>query len=264
MELSYAQKKDVYEKGFVVVPGVVPKLMIDRALREINHSLGEGLPKEQIIKMRAQSYCNELQGTQLFKDLINKTPAIDLVGSLLGTENVKPVGGAQIALRFPNLNEGPVKVGGGHIDGIYSPDNGVPKGEIHNFTMLAVVLLSDLPGPFCGNFTVWPGSHHKLEKYFRENGPETILNGMPKVDQGEPYQVIGKAGDVVFTHYQLIHTAAPNCSPHVRYATIYRINHASRKTHGETRAMTDMWFEWEGLREIVPARAAEPAKALAN
>jgi hypothetical protein len=32
-----------------------------------------------------------------------------------------------------------------------------------------------------GNFTVWPGSHHVLERNFRERGVETLRSGMPGI-----------------------------------------------------------------------------------
>ncbi len=74
---------------------------------------------------------------------------------------------------------------------MYSPTNGVKEGTIGNFTALVGVFLSDLPEPFAGNFTVWPGSHRLYETYFREQGPQALLKGMPKVDLPEPEQFTG-------------------------------------------------------------------------
>ncbi|MCK6470965.1 MAG: phytanoyl-CoA dioxygenase family protein [Planctomycetes bacterium] len=253
MLLSYAQRRHMYEHGYVSVPGVVPKVMVDAALRAINHSLGEGLPQEEILKLRAQSYCRELQTDPVVTDLLNKTPAWTLGEEMIG--QLKPRKSAQIALRFPGKVGPPGKLGG-HLDGLPTKDNGVPvDGKYHNFTALCVILLSRLDGPFAGNFTVWPSSHRKNEQYFRERGPESFLNdGMPKLDYGEPVQITGEPGDVVFAHYSTVHTAAPNFSPHVRYAAIYRLEH-NRRANGENSygdVLTNIWKEWPGMREFAP------------
>ncbi|MCC2687065.1 MAG: Protein involved in biosynthesis of mitomycin antibiotics/polyketide fumonisin, partial [Paenibacillaceae bacterium] len=109
--------------------------------------------------------------------------------------------------------------------------------------------LSDLPNVNAGNFSVWPGSHHLYERYFRELGPESLLSGMPPVDLPEPRQIIGQAGDAVFCHYQLAHGIAPNVSPNVRYAVFFRLRHVDHATDWKA-PMTDLWLHWPGIREL--------------
>ena len=141
-----------------------------------------------------------------------------------------------------------------HLDGMYSPTNGVPKGQIQNFTALAGVFLSDLPGPNAGNFTVWPGTHRIYEAYFRERGPQALLEGMPAVPLPEPVQITARAGDAILCHYQLAHAANGNASPHIRYACFFRLSRVAHETaHGE--CMTDIWREWDGMRDFVKCRA---------
>ena len=253
MELSRFQRQHLLDQGYVVIPGVVPRIMVDAALKAINTSLGQGIDPVQVPTYRSRLFCPELQGQPVATDLFNRTPARALVESLVGEGNLKPVTGAQIALRFPIAGEPPAQFSC-HLDGMYSPLNGVQEGTISNFTMLAVVLLSDVPEPYMGNFTVWPGTHHQFEAYFREHGPDALLHGMPPIDYPEPVQICGRAGDLVLTHYQLAHTAGPNASPHVRYAAIYRCYHVE---HGSCRkeAMTDVWLEWPAVRELI----TEPA-----
>ena len=50
----------------------------------------------------------------------------------------------------------------------------------------------------------------------------------------------------------LAHSAAPNVSPNTRYAIFFRLYHHD---HGSFRAeaMTDIWLEYDGMREIVAA-----------
>jgi hypothetical protein len=250
VELTHWQKQAFYRDGYVKMPGVVPRVMVEAALKAINHSVGQGIPAELIDKIRSQSYCAELQQCPVITDLLNRTPAWSLAESLVGEGKIKPVGGGQIALRFPGLQDppGPPRP---HLDGMHSPNNGVPAGEIRNFTMLVGVLLSDLTGPYSGNFTVWPGTHHQYEQYFREHTPQSLLNGMPPIAMPEPVQITGQAGDIVLVHYELAHSAAPNVSPYVRYAIFFRlthVDHADRKWE----SMTDIWLEYEGMRGIVP------------
>lgn len=257
MQLSYFQKKQFYEQGYLVIPGVVPPVMVREALRAINHSVGGGMPPEQMTKFRAQSFCPELQGSAVISDLFNRTPAVALAESAIGEGKICPVKGGQIALRFPGMQD-PPPAPRPHLDGMHSPTNGVPEGEIHNFTALVGILLSDVTEEYAGNFTVWPGSHHLHEAWFREKGPLSLLEGMPKVALPEPVQVKGKAGDMILAHYLLAHGVAPNTSPNVRYAIFFRLRHVN---HEEQRfeSMCDAWLQWEGMCDVVEAsRAAKP------
>lgn len=66
-----------------------------------------------------------------------------------------------------------------HIDGSYSPSNGVRSGQVAHFTLLCRVALSDVPTDFAGNFTVWPGSHLLCERYFQTHGVHEMVHGTP-------------------------------------------------------------------------------------
>ena len=248
MELNLRQKQEIADKGYVQVPGVVSPLMVAEALRAINHSVGQGMNVSDMTRFRAQSYCPEIQNSAAITDLLKKTPAWDLAESAIGTGRIKPPGGGQIALRFPSLDEpGRARP---HLDGMYSPTNGVQEGTIGNFTMLLGILLSDVPAPLMGNLHVWPGTHKLYEAYFREHGPQSLLQGMPPVEMPTPEAVMGKAGDVVLVHYQVAHGVGPNVSPHTRYMIFFRLSH---RDHGDLHweCMTDIWREWEGIRGVI-------------
>jgi hypothetical protein len=248
MELSGRQKRELRDRGYVRVPGVVPPVMVDEALRAINHSVGQGMNVADMTRFRVQSYCPEVQGAPPIVGLLRKTPAWDLAESAVGAGRIRPPGGGQIALRFPALGE--PKPARPHLDGMHSPDNGVPAGTIGNFTMLLGVLLSDVPRPEMGNLTVWPGTHRLYEDYFRAHGPQSLLQGMPPVEMPDPEPVTGRAGDAVLVHYQVAHGVGPNVSPHVRYTVFFRLSHIDHdRLHWE--CMTDIWREWEGMREVV-------------
>jgi ectoine hydroxylase-related dioxygenase (phytanoyl-CoA dioxygenase family) len=249
MQLSYEQKMSIYEKGYVQISGVIPQVMIDRAVRAINHSLGEGIDPTQMQTFRSRSFCPELQREPVITDLLNKTPALALAESAIGPGQTKPISAGQIALRFPTLQDPPTPPHP-HLDGMYSPHNGVPKGEIRNFTMLLGVALSEVPLPYSGNLAVWPGTHHLYERYFRERGSEALLEGMPKVELPEPVQILAKPGDVILAHYELAHGVAMNTSPYPRYAIYFRLHHVAHDSRSK-ETMTNIWLEWEGMGEIV-------------
>jgi hypothetical protein len=75
-----------------------------------------------------------------------------------------------------------------------------------------------------------------------------LAEGMPKLPLPTgPHQITGRAGDAVITHHQIVHSAAPNASPHIRYAAIFRLRHALCEQVGKD-AYTDIWREWPGVR----------------
>jgi hypothetical protein len=245
MELTADQRATFREHGFVQLPGIVPQERIRAALRAINASIGaNGIAPDQLTKFRAQSYCPELQRDPAIVNLLTETPLWNVAESAIGVGKLKPVTSGQIALRFPSMDV--PKQPHAHIDGMYTPTNGVPEGTIANFTALVGVMLSDLPDENAGNLAVWPGTHRTFETYFRERGPESLLDGMPKVPMPAPQQITGKAGDAVLCHYQLAHGIAGNASPHIRYAIYFRLHHVDHDAlHWE--CMTDIWREWEGM-----------------
>jgi hypothetical protein len=230
--------------GFVRVPGAVAPDLVRRALGKINRSLGRGLDPARLETFRAQSFCPELRTDRAITDLLYGGAAWTLAESLLGAGRVKRPRSGQIALSFPE--DGPARVPVPHLDGMYTPANGVPRGEILSFTLLVGILLSDVEAPQSGNLLVWPGTHHVYEDYFRRRGPKALLEGMPAVPLGDPVAVTGRAGDAVLCHYQLAHAAGPNTSPHIRYAVYFRLEHVD---HARRRweCLTDIWREWPGV-----------------
>lgn len=253
MEFTHEQKREIYEQGYVKLSGVIPQIMIDEALQAINHSIGEGMDPKEMPKFRAQSFCPDVKNETVISDLVNRTPVMTLAESLLGEGNLREIRGGQIAVRFPTLHD-PPPAPRPHLDGMYSPNNGVPEGTIQNFTMLVGVYLSEVQRTYAGNFTVWPGTHRIYEEYFRTHGAESLLNGMPPVDLPEPLQVQVKPGDVVFSHYQVAHGVAANVSPHPRYALYFRLRHVRHADDWKAR-MTDIWLDWPGMESVVRPRA---------
>lgn len=247
MEFTEPQRHDIKRLGYTKLPGFVPARLVDRAVRAINHSMGEGIDLAQLPTLRAQSYCPELKSSPIITDLFNATGLHELAESLIGANTFPAIDSAQIALRFPRADD-VLPEFRPHLDGLPTMTNGVPSGTIGSFTALVGILLSDLPRPNAGNFTVLPGSHEATATFFREQGPHTFLDGFPTIPPVEPVQITGAPGDVVFCHYQLGHGIAPNVSPHIRYAVFFRIRH---RNHGEDieGRLVDIWRDWPGMRD---------------
>ena len=249
MEPSADQKDALRDRGYTVLPGAVAPPLVEAALRAVNASLGRGLRAEDVARFRAQTFCPELEQAPVLLDLVEESGLLGVTDHLFGAGRLERVRHAQVALAFPTA-EAAVPPHP-HLDGMYTPENGVPRGEILSFTALLGVLLSDLPLPGMGNLTVWPGSHLAYERYFREKGPRSLLEGMPQAEIGAPQPVRGRAGDAVLCHYQLAHTGGANASPHIRYAVYFRLK---VKGHDRRRweCLTDVWREWPGLRASAP------------
>lgn len=248
MELSTEQKRRFAEDGYVYLPGVVPRNLVDAALRAINASLGErGIPPDDLPVLRSRSYCPELQHDAAITGLLNASGLLELAESAIGRDQLLAVAAGQIALRFPTM--GRASEPRPHLDGMHTATNGVPEGRLSSFTGLAGVMLSDVTGDGQGNLVVWPGSHRLNGEYFREHQPESLLAGMPRVGLPAPRQVTGHAGDAVLCHYLLSHGVATNVSANIRYAVYFRLNRVNHDAR-QREAMMDPWHEWDGIRPL--------------
>ncbi|PQV65029.1 Phytanoyl-CoA dioxygenase (PhyH) [Abditibacterium utsteinense] len=249
MQLTLVQKTALQENGFLLLPGAVAPEMVNRALQTINFRLGQGFPAEELAKWSAQSYFPDLQRETVITDLFNASFVRPTLSTLLGEGNVQEAKSGQLALRFPREPGTLPHSAGPHIDGVHSPNNGVPKGTLGSFTALVGVFLTDINADFAGNLSVWPGSHLKMEAYFREHGIDALLNEgqTPKLDYGEPLQIQAKAGDAIIAHYQLLHGVTMNLAPMPRFATFFRVTHP---LHHENRmkCLSNLWLEWPGVR----------------
>lgn len=247
--LTQTHHADMLRDGYTVLRKAVPRDVVDNARRAINHSLGQGIDPARIQEFSARSYCPELQEAPALTDLMRRSSVPAAIEAMLGRGCVQAMVRAQIALRFPQSPGAERKSVGGHLDGFGTGTNGITKGQFSRFfTGLAVVLLSELPEPDSGNFTVWPGSHVAWQDFFRKQGVDTAYDTFPKIDlPHEPVQCTGQPGDVVIAHHATFHGAALNYSPNIRYAAIFRIKHRDVEAIG-SEALRDIWLEWPGLK----------------
>ena len=249
MPLTSSQIADFKRDGYLHLPGAVPAALISHAVQTINHRVGAGVPAEELQKWRSQSFFPELQTQSVVTDLFNASGLREILQQLMGENSVAPAQSAQLALRFPRELGAPIHAPGPHIDGVHTPNNGVPKGEIYSFSALVGVFLSDVADENAGNFTVWPGSHIQMQDYFREHGIGVITDEgrTPPIEKNEPLQIKAQAGDAVIAHYQLLHGVAGNHAAWPRYASFFRVKHPDHETH-KMECLTDLWREWPVVR----------------
>ena len=256
MHLTPEQRATFARDGFVVIPGVVDRARVDTALQMVNNWIFSEYDHDKRVQYYAQSFAPELQADPHFLGLLTDTPVLALATELVG----RPLPGgherAQIALRFPVPPGGDPYYAGAHVDGVPTGINAVPAdGHIHGFTVLAGIFLSDVTGPDQGNFTVWPGSHLAMARWFAEHSPripdpEAFFRATEAVAAatGAPYPITGRAGDLVLSHHLTAHANGGHAGPNIRYAVFFRLTSDARERLGDA-VYTDPWAEWDAMRD---------------
>ena len=248
MSLTTQQKEQMRRDGYLILPNAVPRERIDAALHAVYHAMGKGIPADQLTTWQSQSFFPDIARSPVVADLMNQSDLWPACAELLGEENVSQPNGGQLALRFPREPGAEARPPGPHVDGMHSPHNGVPKGTLASFSALAGVFLTDVARPDAGNFSVWPGSHLLLSKYFEEHGAKSLLeeNRLPPIEWPAPLQIEAKAGDAVICHHLLGHSVAANVAPLPRFAVFFRLKHRDHDAH-RVEVLTDLWRDWPGL-----------------
>jgi hypothetical protein len=258
--LSIEERLAFIRDGFLVVPGVVERRLVDAALRAINHWIDDGYKSDDRVRYHSQGFAPELRSHPVVMDLLLASGAFETACSLVGRPIERPSSG-QVALRFPAGSATPGAGSPPHIDGVATATNGVPDdGQLHGFTLLAGVLLSDLAERGNGNFTVWPGTHLAMARWLAERGtrfsdPSLFVAAIEDVatKTAEPCAVTGHAGDLVLAHYLLLHGVGAHVGPAIRYIVFFRLTAEHHEELG-TSPYTDPWCEWDALRAVERGR----------
>jgi hypothetical protein len=228
--------------GYARFAKLCPNALVTAARTAIDQDLARNFDPARQVEYDHRSYCPDIRAAPALTALLLESGIVAKINEVLGFDRLD-YNPAQIALRRAGATPGPGPLTP-HIDGLPTPFNGVPSDVlVSNFTCLVGVYLSPTPGEFCGNFAVWPGSHHILERHFREHGLEGLRDGMPDIPLGKPVQLMSEPGDVLLCHYQLAHSWAANLSDTGRYAIYFRLWF---KDIDERRfeLMTDIWRGW--------------------
>lgn len=121
----------------------------------------------------------------------------------------------------------------------------------HAFHLGLVGYIDDVE-PDGGGFTVWPGSHRRFYYSFTsqyEYEPAARLQTDYEAVNGQPYvDCHGRAGDIVFWHHRLGHSAGHNRSANIRQAVLYDFKRKDLEGRLGTPPQENMWADWPGLR----------------
>ena len=234
-------QEQIRSLGYAQFPGMVDGTRVAAARVAIDRDLRENYDGSRQGEYDGVSYCPALRGSRSIMDLLEATAASDILNEALGLDTVAWDGG-QIAIRKAH-NVGSAIPPEPHLDGFPNDANRLEQGRIYNHTALVGVFLTAVEREFAGNFTVWPESHVAYEEYFRRRGPQAMMEAMPKLDLGDPVQLMCGVGDVVLCHYALGHAAAVNTSDQDRIAIYFRV--WLRDIDGRRwEYLTNMWNGW--------------------
>jgi hypothetical protein len=241
--LDHEQLREFAERGFIVIPHIVPPDLVAAGSRAIDRLMAR-LPPGPDVRGHHFYFPEAVRAPSLI-GLLTESPAWSLAESLTGPGTLEVPWQVQVALNIPPF---PPRPGGHHIDG-YPPDL---DGRPGTFTMLAAVLMSDQLGEDAGNLWVWPGTHLTHAEYFREHGPDAFFEaaGYPPIKLPEPEQVRGRAGDLLLSHYLLGHNIGGNTSDTVRRAVYFRVKRTGHDPRWR-EFLQDVWLDYDPIRALV-------------
>jgi hypothetical protein len=179
---------------------------------------------------------------------LHDAPVFAMAEEMVGKDRLNPNAGPGPHLVYPS-GDGEWKLPGrGHLDGYYTPTNGVPEGTVGVWQICATIYVDDVR-PRGAGFTLWPGTHRAATEFFRNHSLLSLKGGVPEdhFPTGEPLEVTGPAGTVCFWHGQLVHSGSKNVNDNIRMALIARL---ARKDITDIlfESPDDMWVYWDGLR----------------
>jgi ectoine hydroxylase-related dioxygenase (phytanoyl-CoA dioxygenase family) len=102
--------------------------------------------------------------------------------------------------------------------------------------------------PGGGGFTVWPGSHAKFYQDFTTrytfNPTAEYALDREAYNCQQPAECHGQAGDVVFWHHRIGHSAGHNRSGRIRQAVLADFKKHDLAARQDLPPGDDMWVDW--------------------
>ncbi len=175
-----------------------------------------------------------------------ESPVYEAAESLVGKGKLTRPQSFGPQLNFPS-GETEWTAPGGHLDGYYTPTNGVPEGTVGRFFIGVTMYLSH-QHPRGGGFTVWPGTHLQSAEYFKTHAMLSVKGGNVRevYDMPDPVEITGPPGTACLWHGGTVHSASKNCRPEIRFCTITRLNHVDNSDI-LFEFPDDHWTYWDGI-----------------
>ncbi|NKB69712.1 MAG: hypothetical protein GKR89_21795 [Candidatus Latescibacteria bacterium] len=243
--LSAEDKELFKEHGYLVRQDVLSRDQIEAA----QDALWEGIEADrtdQATWIGAGPRVPVRSNHPAIRATLHESPAFAMAEELVGKDRLNQ-GGPGPHLNFPTGSDDWTLPTGGHLDGYYTPTNGVAEGTVGCFQVGVTIYVEDIE-PQGGGFTLWPGSHQKAAEYFKTHSLLSLQGGGSRgaFDPGQGREITGPAGTVCFWHGQMTHSGSKNCGRNIRMALIARL---ARKDVDDIRfeSPDDMWEYWEGI-----------------
>ncbi|MGF7235056.1 MAG: phytanoyl-CoA dioxygenase family protein [Frankia sp.] len=240
-------RREFAERGFVVIPQVIPHDLLVKATQTIDVMIERRPPAPEV--RGNHFYFPSTTKVPRLLALLTDSRALTVAESLTGVGTLEVPSQVQVALNIPPF---PHRPGAPHLDGATPPE---PDGRPGTFTMLAGVLMSDQSRQDAGNLWVWPGTHLIHAEYFRTHGPDSFMEaaGYPPITLPEPEQVCGRAGDLLLAHFLLGHNIGGNTSETVRRAVYFRLKRSGHDQR-QSEFLRDPWLDYEPIRDEAARR----------
>jgi hypothetical protein len=250
--LTQEQLLEFAERGYIVIPNVVPPDILAAANAFVDKRLGEQPVEEGHAGPHFMfgKWDEEPELAALLRD----TPAFSLAEELTGDGAMEYPWQTQIAMTFPPYTD---DRGMPHIDGGMRRKADEPP---RTFTVLAGFFLTDQDGDDTGNLYAWPGTHRQHAEYFRKVGPDAFTS-YPDIKLPEREQIRGKAGDLLLKHYMVGHNVGSNLSDSIRRTVYFRLRVRGHEANWR-QILQNPWHDFTSLRPLVSSFEdyVEPAK----
>ncbi|MFF5085056.1 phytanoyl-CoA dioxygenase family protein [Actinoplanes sp. NPDC000266] len=240
-KLTRDQLLEFAERGYIVIPNVIPPDILAAANAAIDERLREQPPADG--HTGPHFMFGKWDEEPALAALLRDTPAFALAEELTGDGAMEYPWQTQVALTYPPYTD---DRGMPHIDGGMTRKADDPP---RTFTVLAGFFLTDQDTHDTGNLFVWPGTHRQHAQYFREHGPDAFTS-YPDIKLPEREQVRAKAGDMLLKHYMVGHNVGNNTSNQTRRTVYFRLR---RRGHEATwrEILQDPWHDFTPLRPLV-------------
>jgi hypothetical protein len=246
-ELSESELREFGIRGYVILRDVIPAATLAAASTAIDRLIDEQSPPAGHVGHHFYWPSSLVAGP--LPGLFYETPLRSLAQSLIDPGGIEiAFNQVQVVLNIPPFSHRP---GGHHLDGYLEGQQ-----DPATFTMLAGVLMTEQRVENAGNLWVWPGTHRTHAAFFRERGPEALveLKGYPKIELPEPSQLLGGPGDVILAHYMLGHNIGGNYeSEKVRRAVYFRLRRVGHE-HRWRECLCDELLEFDPVRAALKRR----------
>ena len=201
--LSTEDKNCFKENGCLIVRGVLSPEQIQAAQDALWENI-EADRNDPATWVEASQRSPTPATHPAIRATVHESPIFAMMEEMVGKDQLNP-SSAGPALRFPSKGQTWSPPERGHLDGYYTPTNGVPEGTVGYMTINVTIYVEDIDSKG-GCFTYWPGSHHVAHEYFKTHSLLSVQGGVssdiyPAGEFPEGREFVGQAGAISATAF---------------------------------------------------------------